>query len=110
GEVAGQLDVLLLVVADRNDLRLVQQDVGGHQHGVGEQAHRGRVGAVALRLVLELGHASGLAEAGDRAEDPGELRVGAHVGLHVQRRLRRLDAGGDVLRRGTTRLRPQLGR
>ena len=40
GEVAGELDVLLLVVADRHDIGLVEQDVGRHQHRVGEQARR----------------------------------------------------------------------
>ena len=42
GQVARQLDVLLLVVAHRHDVGLVQQDVGRHQHRVGEQPDRGR--------------------------------------------------------------------
>ena len=90
--------MLLLVVADRDDVGLIEQDVGGHQNGVGEQADVRRIGPVARRLVLELRHPARLAEAGDRREDPGELRVRAHVRLDVQGRLRRLDAGGDVLR------------
>jgi hypothetical protein len=36
--------------------------------------------------------------------------VRAHVRLHVQRRLRRLDAGGDVLRRRAAGLLAQLRR
>ena len=100
--------MLLLVVADRHDVGLVEQDVGSHEHRVGEEPDRRGVGAVALRLVLELRHAPGLAETGDRREDPGQLGVGGHVRLHVQRRLRGLDAGGDVLRRGATRLLAQV--
>ncbi len=33
GKVAGELDVLALVFADRHDLRVVQQDVGGLSTG-----------------------------------------------------------------------------
>ncbi len=104
GQVAREFDVLALVVADRNDLGVVQQDVGRHEHRIGEQADRGRLRSLLGRLVLELGHARGFAEAGDRVEDPGELCVGGNVGLHVERRLRRVDAGGDVLRGGAPRL------
>ena len=39
-DVAGQLEVLPLVVADRDDVGLVEQDVAGHQHGVVEEAGR----------------------------------------------------------------------
>ena len=34
GDVAGQLEVLRLVLADGHDAGLVEQDVGGHQHGI----------------------------------------------------------------------------
>ncbi len=37
GHVAGQLDVLGLVVADRHLVGVVEQDVGRHQHRIGEQ-------------------------------------------------------------------------
>ena len=37
GDVAGELEVLPLVVADRDDVGLVEQDVAGHQHRVGEE-------------------------------------------------------------------------
>ena len=38
GDVARDLHVLLLVLADRHDVGIVDQDVGGHQHRVGEEA------------------------------------------------------------------------
>ena len=38
GHVAAELDVLLLVAADGNVVRLIEQNVRRHQGGVGEQA------------------------------------------------------------------------
>ena len=38
GDVARDLDVLLLVLAHGHDVRVVDQDVRRHQHRVGEQA------------------------------------------------------------------------
>ena len=46
GEIARQLDVLALIVADRHGVSLVQQDVRGHQHRIVEEA-----GADGLPLV-----------------------------------------------------------
>ena len=40
GEVAGQLEVLALVLADGYLVGLVEEDVGRLQHRVGEQADR----------------------------------------------------------------------
>ena len=76
-DVAGQLDMLLLVVADRHVGRLVEQDVGGLQHRIGEQADA-RALAVLARLLLELGHAVEPAHARGAAEDPGQLGVRRH--------------------------------
>ena len=45
GQVAGQLEVLALVLADRDLVGLVEQDVRGLQDRVGEQADGGAVGA-----------------------------------------------------------------
>jgi len=36
-DVARELEVLALVVADRHEIGLVEQDVAGHQHGIGEE-------------------------------------------------------------------------
>jgi hypothetical protein len=38
GDVAGDLQVLLLVLPDRDDVGVVEQDVGGLEDRVGEQA------------------------------------------------------------------------
>ena len=103
-DVARQLEMLALVVADRHDVGLVEQDVAGHQHRVGEQAGGDEV--LALRLLLELRHPAQLAEARHRAEQPGGLRVRDDVALREDRRALGVEPGreqhrGD--RRGSTR-------
>ena len=97
-EVAGELEVLALVLADRHEVRAVEQDVGGLEDRVGEQADRGRALALLGRLVLELGHPAGLAEAGQAVEDPAELRVLGDLALHEDRRPGRVDAHRQQLR------------
>ena len=97
-QVAGQLQVLALVLADRHRVGLVEQDVGRLQDRVGEQAHRRALGALLGRLVLELRHPAGLAEAGDAAQHPAELGVLGHVGLHEQRAPLRVEPSGEQLR------------
>jgi hypothetical protein len=79
GEVAGELEMLALVLPDRDVLRPVEQDVGRLQDRVGEQPDGGALGTTLDRLVLELGHPAGLTEAGQAVEDPGELCVGGHL-------------------------------
>jgi hypothetical protein len=49
-EIARDLDVLLLILSDRHEIAIVNQDIGGHQHGVGKKAGRG--GHAASELVL----------------------------------------------------------
>ena len=66
GDVARELEVLPLVVADRDDVGLVEQDVAGHQHGVVEEP--GGDELLLLGLLLELRHSAQLAEARDRAQ------------------------------------------
>ncbi len=47
--------MLLLVFAYGNSLGIVEQNVGGHEHGIGEQAYR-HILSFGFRFVLELGH------------------------------------------------------
>ena len=37
-DVSGDFEVLLLILADRHQIALVDQDVRGHQHRIGEEA------------------------------------------------------------------------
>ena len=95
GQVPGQLQVLALIVADRHPVGVVEQDVGGHEHRVGEQPDPGRLLALLGRLVLELRHAPQLTHAGRALQQPGQLGVGRHVALHEQRAGLRVQAGGE---------------
>jgi len=101
-EVAGELQVLALVLAHRDAVGLVDQDVRGLQDRVREQADGGAVGAALGGLVLELRHPAGLAEPGQAAEHPGQLGVLGHVRLDEQGRALRIDAGREQLRDRTT--------
>ena len=96
-DVAGQLDMLLLVLADRHVGGAVEQDVGRLQHRIGEQPDR-RALAVLAGLVLELGHPVEPAHPRGALQHPGELRVGRDGALPEQHRFRRVDAAGDQRR------------
>jgi hypothetical protein len=102
-EVAGELQVLPLVLADGHPGGVVEQDVGRLQDRVGEQADRGAVDALAGRLVLELRHASGLAEPGQALQHPRELGVLGDMALDEEDRAGRVDAGGEELGGGQPR-------
>ena len=88
--------MLLLVLAHRHQVGLVEHDIRRHQGGIGEQTGVDVVG-VAGGLVLELGHAGQLAEHGVAVEHPGQLRVGGHMGLDEEDGLLRVDAAGHQL-------------
>ena len=79
GQIAGELEVLALVVAHRNLVGVIEEDVGGLEDGVGEQPgpHRLRVPA----LLLELGHPSELPDGGDAFEQPGQPGMLGHMTL-----------------------------
>ena len=70
----GMVIVVLLVLARRGRVGLVEQDVRRHQHRVGEQAG-GDVVGVLFGLVLELGHAGQLPKLGVAAQHPGQLHL-----------------------------------
>ena len=84
GDVACELEVLPLVVTDRDDVGLVEQDVAGHQHRVREEPGRDELALVGL--VLELGHPAELAVARDGRQEPARLRVRGHLALGENRR------------------------
>ena len=86
--------MLLLVLADRHMGRAIDQDVGGHQRRIGEQADRD-VLAILAGLFLELRHAVEPAHAGDAIEHPGELGVLGDLALVEDDVLLRIDAAGD---------------
>ncbi len=82
--------MLALVVSDRHPVGVVEQDVGRHEHRVGEQVdtHGLRVG----RLLLELRHPLELSVGRRRPEQPGQLGVLRHMALDEHRAERRVDS------------------
>ena len=89
--------MLLLVAADGNVVRLIEQNVRRHQGGVGEQAAVDVLGVFGA-LVLKLRHTRELAEHGVAVEHPAELGVRGHMALDEERVLFRVETAGDVLR------------
>jgi hypothetical protein len=85
--------MLILVLADRHLRRVVQQDVRGHQHRIGEQAQPHR--PVAGRLLLELDHPGRLPDMGQAFQQVVQLDVFRDLRLRDQRGAARIDAGGE---------------
>jgi hypothetical protein len=108
-DVARQLDMLLLIVANRDMGGLVQQHVCGLQDRVGEQRDR-LAFAVLAGLILPLGHAVEPAHPRGAIEQPLQFGMSRNLGLVEQDRLVGIDPagdqGGDHLERG----RIELGR
>ena len=101
--------MLLLVAADGDKVGLVEQDIRGHERGIGEQAGVDII-RIFGRLILELRHAGKLAEHGVAVEHPAELRVRGDVALDEQSVLFRVKTAGDVLRELRKRAAAQIGR
>ena len=100
-DVARQLDVLLLVLTHRHLVGVVEEDVGGLQHRIGEEA--GRDALLLLRLDLVLRHALEPADRRDALQDPRRLGVRAHVALDEERGALGVDAAGEQHRRQLAR-------
>ena len=83
-----ELEMLGLVFTNRDRVRLVDQDVGRLQDRIGEDPEvlPGPIG-----FLLELGHSLQLPEAGQSAEDPGQLDVLGNLGLVVEKGTLRVD-------------------
>ncbi len=100
--------MLALVVADRHEIGLVEQDVAGHQDRVGEQA--GTHELLPLALLLELRHPAQLAVARHRRQQPRRLGVRRHVALREHRRALRVEPRREEQRREVERPLAQVGR
>ena len=102
GQVAADLDVLHLVLAHRHHVGIVDQDVGRHQHRIGEQAG---VGRQPLGLLVLVGVAP-LQQAHRRAghQQPAQFGDLGHVGLHEQRRPVGIEPQGQQVDGGVERV------
>ena len=94
GDVAGKLEVLLLVLADRHMRCAIDEDVGRHQDGIGEQTDRSRLPVLA-RLLLELRHPVEPTHPGDAVEHPRELGMLRHLALVEDDMRLRVDPRGE---------------
>ena len=109
-EVAAKLDVLGLVLADRDFGGFIKKDVGGHEDRVGKDAHSdSRIGHLRA-LVLELGHPLQLAHVEIVLEDGVQLGVGRDARLKEYRRLLRVKARSEVEGRDVARVVPEVFR
>ena len=101
--------MLRLIDAHGHEVRLIEQDVARHEHGVGEQA---AVDVVRMpgALVLELGHAAHLAHIGEAVEQPVHLRVLGDVALEEEHVFVGVKANGQQQREELDGLLAQLGR
>jgi len=81
GGIAGDLDVLTLVVADRDLIGVIKQDVGGLQRGVAEEPAADEVLFAFGRFILELCHPRQFTETDGAFHDPAQLVVLGHMAL-----------------------------
>ena len=79
---------------DRNEVRLIEQNIACHQHRIGEQAAVDVVRMLGA-LVLELRHAAHFAHVGVAVEQPVHLRVLVNVALEKEHVLFRIEADGQ---------------
>lgn len=86
--------MLFLIYAHRNEISLVQQDVGGHQAGIGKQTGVDVV-SVLLGFILKLRHAGKFAELCIAVENPGELGMFRHMALNEKDALFQIDTHGQ---------------
>ncbi len=93
-DVAGEFEMLLLVLADRDMGRAIDKNIGGHQTRIGIKPDGG-VLAVLARLLLELRHAVEPADARHAIEHPGELGMFGNLALVEHDMFFGIDAAGD---------------
>ena len=104
-DLARDLDVRHLVLAHRDVLRAVQQDVGGLQQRIAEESVRGQIAVGKLRLLILVGrHALQPAERGDHRQQQMQLGMLGHARLDEQRR----DARVQARRQPVDRHRPDV--
>ena len=94
-QVTRNFQVLLLVITDRNKIRLVQQNVGGHQGRIGQKP--GRHGVAALRsLIFVLSHAFQFTHIGHGRHNPTELYMFGNFRLNEENRFFRIQPGCQI--------------
>ena len=107
GDVAGDFDVLLLVAADRDEVGIVNQDIGRHEDRVGEDAVVWGKAAGQFFLVTVASFEQ--AHRGDGGEHPGQFCDGGHVGLAEQEGRGGVQSAGQEIERNVQSVLAALG-
>ena len=101
--------MLFLIDADGHVIRLIQQNIRRHEHGIIHEPHVDIIGML-LRFILKLRHALHFPHVGERIQHPRKFGVRRDIGLHVQRAMFGIDPASDVERRKFKRTAPKLAR
>jgi len=109
GDVAHQLDVLALVLADRDLVGAVREHVGGLEHWVEEEPGGDQLALVA-GLLPELVHAVELAVGRDGAQQPAQARCARARRTGEEDAALRIEAGREQQRRRVVDALAQLAR
>ena len=108
GHIARHLQVLLLVLAHGHMVRIVQQDVRGHEHRVAEEPSVHILEPVGLVLEAVCQRQARIGE--EAAEVPAELRGLGHVALPVEHGAGGVQSTGQPRCGHAMGVRPQHGR
>src|SRR5205807_9998062 len=95
GDVARDFHVLLLVAAYGHNVRIVDQDVGGHEDWISKEAVTG--GNTASELVFITGAALQQTHGRNGGEHPGELGHFGDVGLAKEDRFFRIESASQKI-------------
>src|SRR5690606_4999585 len=85
-QVPRQFQMLLLILADGNEICLIEQNVCRHQYGINAKPHTGTFPTTLLRLIFELRHSLKFAHSRYAGKYPREFSVLVDVGLDEDRR------------------------
>ena len=107
GDVAGDFDVLLLVAADGDEVGIVDENIGGHEDGISEEAVIG--GDAVGQFVLVTGATLQQAHGGDGGEQPGQFGDGGDVGLAEEDGLGGVQTAGEEVQDGVEGVLTALG-
>src|SRR5258708_3926328 len=87
--------MLVLIFADRYQIRLVKQNIGGHQYRIIKITDAYTLFLFA-GLIFELRHPLEFGHARDAVEQPSQLSMCRHVGLYEDRRNLRVNADREI--------------
>ena len=105
----GQLHMLLLILTNGNQVRLIQQDIAGHEAGVCKQTCIDII-RILCRFILELGHTAKLTEHRVAIQHPAKLCMLVNMALNKQSVLFRIQTAGDILSQLLQRTATQVSR